>query len=217
MDLAQGPPGELGDLSGQPVDLTHRQPGASPQRLGDLAQAPPGGTATIPEPGPGGRAAGLESPDQPTGGADGALEQVGVGRKVDIGLDHGRVDAQLAGAQQLVTRELAQQRRVELLDRCRAGSADQLDQRGRMGHRLVQRDPAEPSPADRVTDLSAQALVAKAVPVLEIQQSQQRGGRHRRATQPLVEYRPPGGDEPLVVQVGVDLGQLLRQPAGLLG
>src|SRR5207244_3330389 len=77
--LAQGPPGEPGDLSGQPVDLTHRQPGASPQRLGDLAQAPPGGTATIPEPGPGGRAAGLESPDQPTGGADGALEQVGVG------------------------------------------------------------------------------------------------------------------------------------------
>jgi hypothetical protein len=47
-----------------------------------------------------------------------------------------------------------------------------------MGHRPVQRDAAKPPPADRVADLAAQALVAKLVAVLEIQQPQQHIDRH---------------------------------------
>jgi hypothetical protein len=53
--------------------------------------------------------------------------------------------------------------------------------------------------------------------VLQVQQPQQRVDRHRRTPQPLVEQRPPGCDEALVVQVGVDAGELGGQPLGLLG
>jgi hypothetical protein len=63
----------------------------------------------------------------------------------------------------------------------------------------------------------AQALVAELVAVLEVQQPQQGVDRHRRAAQPPVKQRPPRRDEPLVVQEGIDLGQLGRQPLGLLG
>ena len=215
--VAQGLPGESGHLPGQPVDLGQRHPGASPQGLGQQPHPPARRPAAVAEPDPGRHAAGAQPPDQPTGGADGPLQQVGVGREVDVGLDDGGVDAQLTGAQQLVPCELAQQRRVELGDRLGAGPTDQLDQGGRVRHGLVQRDPAEPSPADRVADLPAQALVAKAVAMLEVQQPQQGGDRDRRAAQPGVKQRPPRRAEPLVVQVGVDLGQLGRQPAGLLG
>jgi hypothetical protein len=53
--------------------------------------------------------------------------------------------------------------------------------------------------------------------VLEVQQPQQRVDRDRRAAKPPVEQRPPRRDEALVVQVGVDLGQLGGQALGLLG
>ena len=64
----------------------------------------------------GGRATPLNAADQPTQLADRVLEQVGVGGVVDIGLDHGGVDPQLPGPQQLVVAQLAEQRLVELVD-----------------------------------------------------------------------------------------------------
>jgi hypothetical protein len=88
--------------------------------------------------------------------------------------------------------------------------AHQLDQRGRVRHRPVQADAAEPPPADRVGHLPAQALIPKLVAVFQVQQPQQRVDRDRRAAQPAVEQRPPRRDEALVVQVGVDLGELGR-------
>jgi Transposase len=86
-----------------------------------------------------------------------------------------------------------------------------------MRHRPVQGDAAEPWPRDRVGDLAAQRLIAQLVAVLQVQQAQQRVDRHRRAAQSSGEQHPPGGDEPLVVQVGVDYLQLSRQPLGPLG
>jgi hypothetical protein len=50
----------------------------------------------------------------------------------------------------------------------------------------------------------------KLVAVFQVQQPQQRVDRDRRAAQPAVEQRPPRRDEAVVVQVGVDLGQLSR-------
>jgi hypothetical protein len=53
--------------------------------------------------------------------------------------------------------------------------------------------------------------------VLQVQQPQQRVDRDRRAAKPPVKQRPPRRDEALVVQVGIDLGQLGGQSLGLLG
>jgi len=69
--------------------------------------------------------------------------------------------------------------------------------------------PAEPTPAQRVRNLTAQRLVPELVAVLEIQQPQQCLRRNRRPSQPDAEQLRQG-DEPLVVQVRIDLGQLGR-------
>jgi hypothetical protein len=75
----------------------------------------------------GGRATPLNAADQPTQLADRVLEQVGVGGVVDVGLDHGGVDPQLPGPQQLVVAQLAEQRLVELPDDPRAAATEELD------------------------------------------------------------------------------------------
>jgi hypothetical protein len=128
------------------------------------------------------------------------LQQVGVGRVVDVGLHHRGIDPQLAGPQQLAGGELGHQRGVQLINHLGAGPPDQLDQRGRVRHGPVQADAAEPPPRDRVADLAAEGLVAQPVAVLQVQQPQQRVDRHRRSPQPAVEQPPPRRDEPLVVQ-----------------
>jgi hypothetical protein len=107
---------------------------------------PPGGPATVAEPGPAGGTAALDPADQPTQLADRTLQQVGVGRVVDVGLDYRGVDPQLAGPQQPVAGQLRHQGGVQLLDHLGAGATDQLDQRGRMRHGPVQTDAAEPPP-----------------------------------------------------------------------
>jgi hypothetical protein len=152
---------------------------------------------------------------QPAEYAHGVLQQVSVGGMVDVGGDDGGVDAQLAAAQQLAGRQLGQQRGVELAEHLWAGAADELAQRGRVWDGLIQGDAAEPPPGDRVGNLAAQRLVAELVAVLQVQQAQQGGDRDRRAAQPPVKQRPPRGDEPLVVQVGVDPGELNGQASGL--
>jgi len=86
-----------------------------------------------------------------------------------------------------------------------------------MRHLPLPADAAKPSPPNRIGDLAAQAFVAKAVAVLQVQQPQQRVDRDRRTAKPPVKQRPPRRDEALVVQVGVDLGQLGGQALGLLG
>ena len=127
------------------------------------------------------------------------------------------IHPQLAPAQQLVTRELAEQRGVELVDDLRAGASDQLAQGGGVGDGLVQGDAAKPPPGDRVCDLAAQALIAELVAVLEIQQAQQGRDRDRGAAQPRVEVPAPRGEEALVVEVGVDAGKLVGEAFGLVG
>jgi hypothetical protein len=185
------------------------------QRLGELPHPPPGRPTTVTKRGPGGRTPRLDPPHQPTELPDRVLQQVGVGREVNVGLHHGGVDPQLAGAQQLVGGQLAKQRTVEPLDHLRAGTVDQLDQGGRVRHRPLQPDPAKPAPADRVADLPAQGLVAELVAVFQVQQPQQRGDRDRRAAQPGGKQRPPRRDEAFVVEVGVNLGELGRQASKL--
>jgi hypothetical protein len=140
-----------------------------------------------------------------------------VGRVVDVGLHHGGVGPQPAGPQHPVGGQPGHQRGVELPDDLGAGATDQLDQRGRMRHRPVQADAAAPPPRQRVGDLSTPALVAEPVPVFQVQQPQQRIDRDRRATKPSAEQGPPRRQEPVVVQVGVDLGQLGGQPLGSSG
>jgi hypothetical protein len=75
-------------------------------------------------------------------------------------------------------------------------------------HWLVQRDAAKPPPRDGVADLLAEGLVAELVAVLEVQQAQQGRDRDRGAAEPGVEVGVPGSGEALVVEVGVDGGEL---------
>jgi hypothetical protein len=133
-------------------------PGPPPQRARQLFHPPASRPATVAEPGPADGTAALDTPHQPTDLAHRPLQQIGVGRVVDVGLHHGGVEPQLAAPQQLVGGQLGQQRLVELRDDLRAGATNQLDQRGRMRHRPVQAEAAEPPPPDRVGDLPAQRL-----------------------------------------------------------
>jgi hypothetical protein len=119
LHLLQGVPCDRRDLTGQPVHLGHRHPGAPPQRPSELLHPPPSGTTAVAEPGPAGRPAGLDPADQPTQLAHRVLQQVGVGRIVDVGLDHRGVHPQLAGPQQLAGGELGDQGGVQLLDHLR--------------------------------------------------------------------------------------------------
>jgi hypothetical protein len=75
----------------------------------------------------------VDAADQPAEDAHGVLQQVGVGGMIDVGGDDGGVDAQLAAAQQLASRQLRQQRGVELAEHLWAGAPDELAQRGRCG------------------------------------------------------------------------------------
>jgi hypothetical protein len=106
LHLLQGVPRDLSDLAGEPVDLGHRYLGAPAQGPGQPFHPPPSRPASIAEPGPAGRPTALDPADQPTELADRTLQQIGVGRVVDVGLDHGGVDPQLGGPQQLALGEL---------------------------------------------------------------------------------------------------------------
>src|ERR1700692_1278175 len=80
-----------------------------------------------------------------------------------------------------------------------------------MRHRTVQRDPAEPPPCDRITDLPAQRLTAQ--PVAELQKHQPQIGLHRcrRTPDPQVEERRKRGEEHRIIQQLIDPRQLVRQ------
>jgi hypothetical protein len=74
------------------------------------------------------------------------LQQVGVGRVVNVGLHYGGIHPQLAGTQQLAGGQLGHQGGVQLLDHLGPGPPDQLDQGGRVGHGPIQGNAAEPPP-----------------------------------------------------------------------
>jgi hypothetical protein len=173
--------------------------------------------AAIPKRGLTRSAAGLEPADQPTDGADRLLEQVGVGWEVDVGLDHGGIDAQLAAAHELVGGELAEQHGVALGEHLRADPVHELAQRGGVRDGLIQRDAGKPPPRDRVADLPAQGLVAQAIPVLELQQPQQGWERDGWPPEGGGGVGAPGGEEPLVVEIGVDAGEFIGQACGWSG
>jgi len=108
--------GHGGDLPGHREHELFGVTTARPQRLGDLVGPAARRTPTVPDPGPG-RAPGRLHPL--AGGhqlADRPRQQPHIGRVGHVRCDHGRVDPQLAAAQQLVVGELAKQRGVELLD-----------------------------------------------------------------------------------------------------
>jgi hypothetical protein len=79
LHLLQGVPGDLSDLAGQPVHLTHCHPGAPAQRASQLLEPPARRPTPVPEPGPAGDAASLDAAHQPTDLAHRLLQQVGVG------------------------------------------------------------------------------------------------------------------------------------------
>ena len=81
--------------------------------------------------------------------------------------------------------------------------------------RDTERDPAEPSPRDRVRHLGAQRLVAEPVAVLEEHHPQIRLDRDRRSPETGVEVSPERLEEPLVTQQLVDRRQVSRQHQAL--
>ena len=81
----------------------------------------------------------------------------------------------------------------------------------------VERDPAEPSPHDRVADLRAQGLVAQPVAELQEHQSQIRLHRRRRTADPRVEVRRERREERRVVQQRVDPRQLAGSRSNSVG
>jgi hypothetical protein len=105
-DLLQGAPGQLGDLTGEPVHLGQGLAGAPLDGSGQPLEAAACRASPVAKRGPGRRPAGFDPPDQPTELAESlrtaCSEQVGVGRVVDVGLDDRGVHPQLAGPQQLV-------------------------------------------------------------------------------------------------------------------
>ena len=165
--------------------------------------------------------------DRTTGGLDPATgrgdppdrfrEQPGIGRIGDVRRHHRGVDPDPGAAQQLRLRRLRQQRLVQPLHRSRAAPGGQLHQRRRVRHRLIQPDPAELPPGDRVRHLPTQRLVAQPVAELEEHQPQVDLHRRRRPTDPRVEERHERGEEHRIVQQRIHPGQLDRQPAQLFG
>jgi len=94
-------------------------------------------------------------------------EQAGVGRVGHIRRHRRGVDTDPAGAQQLRLGGLGQQGLIQPVHRRRPAPRRQLHQRGRMRHRPIQRNPAKPSPGDRIGHLPTQRLIAQPVPELQ--------------------------------------------------
>jgi len=87
----------------------------------------------------------------------------------------------------------------------------QLHQRRRVWDLAVDRDPAEPSPGDRVRHLRAQAFIAQPVAELQKHHPQVDLHRRRRTAHPRVEERHERREEHRVIQQNVDPRQRLRQ------
>jgi len=77
--------------------------------------------------------------------------------------DHRGVGPDPVGPQQLGVRGLGQQRLVAPLHRRDSAAGRELHQRCWVRDLPIDRDPAEPTPRDRVADLPAQALLAQPV------------------------------------------------------
>jgi hypothetical protein len=156
----------------------------------DAYHPPPGRTSSVMEPGPAGRPPAPMRRTSPAG-----LRTACSSRSASVGSSMSAsttvVSTPACGPAAAGRRQLLEQRGVELGDHLGTGAADQLDQRGRMRHPPLQLDAAEPPPADRFGHLPAQALIAKPVAVLEVQQPQQGVDGDRKTAQPPVEQRPP--------------------------
>jgi hypothetical protein len=192
LGLDHGAPGDGPDLGGEPVDLGGDPSGASPQGPGDLPEPPARGAGAVAKRRAGGRAALLGLADQPT-----RVRTARSSRSASVGWS--------MSASTTVVSILSLRQRRTLSPASFASSAalscsivlgparpTSSGQGGRVRHGLVQADVAEPPPGDRVGDLAAQALVAKLVAMLEVQQPQQGLDRQRRAPQPGGKQRPQG-------------------------
>jgi hypothetical protein len=87
---------------------------------------------------------------------------------------------------------------------------------GRVRHRPVQGNPAEPAPRDRVAHLAAQALVAEPVAELEEHQPQVGLHRRRRTADPRVEVRDERCEERRIIQQRIHSFELRGKPQQLL-
>jgi hypothetical protein len=134
----------------------------------------------------------------------------------DVGLDDSRVDSQAPGTNQLATARLVSQCPVELVDHIGAHPAGDLDQRGRVRHRIGEPDATEPPPGDRVRHLLDHGLVAETPGELEVHEAQVGLERDRGPAKGRVEVLAVRGEERLVVEEGVDGGKLGGQSLELV-
>jgi hypothetical protein len=152
-------------LGRQPVDRGTRVAAADPQR-GDrsppLADRPP----PIAHTAAARRAGGLDPPRQRGQSRDRVGAQPGIRRAPNIGLKHCRVHPQPPRAQHLALNRKREQLRVELLQQPGSQPLGQLHQRRGVRNPAVERDPTQPTPRERVTDLLAQRLPAKVMTML---------------------------------------------------
>src|SRR5664280_2398380 len=79
--------------------------------------------------------------------------------------------------------------------------------RGRVRHRTVERDPAEPPPGERIAHFSAQRLVPQPVPELQEHQPQIDLHRRGRPADPRIEELLERTDKRLIVEQLVHPGQ----------
>ncbi len=214
--LGGGGLGQIGQLS--VLAAHHRQrlvPGggvAGPQFRVQVMGPPAGGPGSVPQFGADRTTGGLDPATGRGDPADRFREQPGIGRIGHVRRHHGGVDPDPGAAQQLRLRRLRQQSLVQPLDRGRTAPGGQLHQRRRVRHRLIDADPAELPPGDRVRHLPAQRLEPQPVAELEEHHPQIGFHRRRRPTDPRVEERRERGEEPRIVQQSVHPGQLDRQP-----
>jgi DNA invertase Pin-like site-specific DNA recombinase len=127
-------------------------------------------------------------------------QQPPVRRVGHIRADHRGIRPHPRGAQQPGTGRLRPQRLIQPRDRIFPAPGGQLHQRRRVRHPPIQPDPAKPPPADRVADLSAQALIPQPVAELEEHQPQVALHRRGRTAQHRMEIRRERGEERRVVQ-----------------
>ena len=121
---------------------------------------------------------------------DALRRQAGVGRVLDVGLDHRRIDPDRPRAEPLLADRGVDQRPDDVVDRLLAHALGELADRRLVAHKLAERDPAEAPQMHRVRYLRDQRPVAPTVTLLEDHQPHIGLDRDRRPA--MIGRRDPG-------------------------
>ena len=217
-DRGLGQAGQLpGDLLHPGLGLVPAQLGAGPQPRRDAVRLRAGRPGPVPHLRADRTAGRLDPRDVGTDPTHRLGQQTRVGRVGHVRRDHRGVRPDPAGANHFRLDGLGQQGPVQPVDRPRSAPGGQLHQRGRVRHRAVERDPAEPPPGERIAHFSAQRLVAQPIPELQEHQSQVDLHRRGRPTDPGIEELLERTEKRLIVKQLVHPGQFLGQPQQLGG